>query len=76
MQSISLNLSRSIAARREKWLEDICRNHVTPPIKGEITYGKIRWRGLSLGVFPEAGCECVFQRGKRVGPVFAIESNV
>lgn len=27
-------------------IEYILRNHVTPPIKGEITKGKVRWRGL------------------------------
>lgn len=25
-----------------------CRNLVTPPIKGEITKGKVKWRGLRL----------------------------
>lgn len=29
-------------------LECACRYLVSPPIKGEITRGKIRWRGLRL----------------------------
>jgi len=29
-------------------VEKILRNYVTPPVKGEITKGKIRWRGLSI----------------------------
>lgn len=29
-------------------VEYILRNHVTPPIKGEITKGKVRWRGLQM----------------------------
>ena len=29
-------------------LEKILRNYVTPPVKGEITKGKLRWRGLSV----------------------------
>ena len=34
----------------EVWsvVEHILRNYVDPPIKGEITAGKIRWRGLAL----------------------------
>ena len=31
-----------------EYVEHIVRNYVTPPIKGEITKGKMRWRGLSL----------------------------
>jgi hypothetical protein len=29
-------------------VEKILRNYVTPPVKGEITKGKTRWRGLQL----------------------------
>lgn len=29
-------------------VEFACRNLVTPPIKGEITRGKVKWRGLRL----------------------------
>ena len=32
----------------EAWVERCLRTRVSPPIKGEITYGKIRWRGLAL----------------------------
>lgn len=35
-------------AKVEKIVENIMRNYVTPPIKGEITKGKIRWRGLQM----------------------------
>ena len=31
-----------------KKFEYILRNYVTPPIKGEITKGKVRWRGLQV----------------------------
>lgn len=37
----------------EEATEHICRNYVTPPIKGPMTKGKIRWRGLSLAWGPE-----------------------
>ena len=29
-------------------VEKILRNYVMPPVKGEITKGKTRWRGLAL----------------------------
>ena len=35
-------------AKVEEIVEHIMRNYVTPPIKGEITKGKVRWRGLQL----------------------------
>ncbi len=35
-------------AKVEEIVEHIMRNYVTPPIKGEITKGKVKWRGLQL----------------------------
>lgn len=32
----------------DKMVEIMLRNYVTPPIKGEITKGKVRWRGLRI----------------------------
>ncbi len=33
---------------KEAWLEDLLRNHLNPPIKGNITRDKIQERGLML----------------------------
>lgn len=35
----------------ENAIEYILRNHVTPPIKGEITKSKLKWRGITSIVF-------------------------
>lgn len=35
-------------AKVEKVADHIVRNYVTPPIKGEITRGKVKWRGLQM----------------------------
>lgn len=35
-------------AKVNEAFEKIVRNYVTPPIKGEITKGKVRWRGLQM----------------------------
>jgi hypothetical protein len=48
----------------EPEIEKILRTRVKPPIKGEITKGKVKWRGLSL-VWAREGVEIlgVGQRG-------------
>ena len=62
----------NLIKQQEESVEYILRNFVVPPIKGEITKGKIRWRGLSL-VNCEGVCIGVKQRdvlitrdGKRI----------
>jgi hypothetical protein len=37
-----------ILKAQDEFIEHVLRNHVTPPIKGEITRGKIKWRGLEI----------------------------
>ena len=41
-------LNRGIRRDIEDRLEYALRHLVAPPIKGEITRGKIRWRGISM----------------------------
>lgn len=43
---------RANAVKRDQWIEFMLREKVVPPIKGEITKGKIRWRGLALIYYP------------------------
>ncbi len=46
-----------------------------PPIKGEITKGKIRWRGIRL-IRQQVGLDSyswLEQRGKQISPKFHIE---
>ena len=38
-------------AEIEVAIENILRNHVTPPIQGDITPTKLRWRGIKGNVF-------------------------
>lgn len=46
-------------------IEYALRNKIDKPIKGEITKGKLKWRGISLGVFRGDGCVgySLLQRG-------------
>ena len=41
-------ITQNIVNDREKRIEFILRNYVTPVIKGKITKGKLRWRGISI----------------------------
>lgn len=70
---------QKVALSRERWMEDILRNYATPPVKGEITAGKLKWRGIRLcikteGLFPfRDNVEWVEQRGKAIGEPFSIK---
>lgn len=46
-------------------MEYALRNKIDKPIKGEITKGKLKWRGISLGVYKSDECigYALFQRG-------------
>ena len=51
------------------------RTMAEPPIKGEITKGKIRWRGIRL-IRQQVGLDSyswLEQRGKQISPKFHIE---
>lgn len=51
-EEIAKQRARSVQ-ETNAWLEDCLRTRVVPPIKGEITKGKIRNRGLALCFGPE-----------------------
>ena len=44
------------------WIQDCVRTRVVPPIKGEITRGKVKWRGLSLCYGPDGSFLGILQR--------------
>lgn len=54
------------------------RTMAEPPIKGEITKGKIRWRGIRI-IRKQTGLDSyswLEQRGKQISPKFHIESKL
>lgn len=61
---------------RDAWIENTLRKNAVPPIKGEITPGKIKWRGISMKKITardgdvEVAGEYILQRGKLLGPMF------
>lgn len=58
--------------KKDAFFEEILRTHATPPIKGEITPGKIKWRGIQIRVQVQGTriTEWLEQRGKQIGGVF------
>ena len=67
-----------ITRKHEQHLENVLRTKVKPPIKGEITKGKISWRGLRL-IQCQKGrnfYSWVEQRGEMVGDVFSFGCEI
>lgn len=54
-------------------LEFYAREFSEPKIKGEITKGKVRWRGLRVCWCGETGETWLQQRGKDISPRFRHE---
>ena len=56
--------------------ERVVRTKAVPPIKGEITSGKLRWRGIRLKEYnsPIRTSRWIEQRGEKIGPT--VEINV
>lgn len=50
----------------EKEIEHALRNNAVPPVKGEITQGKIKWRGIELIVEQLTQDTWVEQRGVQI----------
>jgi hypothetical protein len=53
---------------KEEWLRNVLKDAL-PPIKGKITKGKLKWRGIKLHIHTGAGSSMyeVMQRGVRLG---------
>lgn len=52
----------------EIWREGL--KNVIPPIKGEITKGKLKWRGVKIIV--QNGKKYLIQRGKIISDIYEI----
>lgn len=63
----------SVRNKQDEIFEAAVRNIAVPTIRGKITKGKIRWRGIKLIVKndPLKREECLEQRGKRISPIIS-----
>lgn len=57
---------------KAKMFEDTVRYLVEPPIKGEITKGKLKWRGITQCETQDHSQYWIAQRGKRISPILEI----
>ena len=83
MQDTIYRITEEMCKSEEEWLEEIYRTKVIPPIKGKITLGKIRWRGLVIcsqqdqdTAIPNGSIvqmKWVEQRGRKITPIFLSE---
>jgi len=67
-----------VQRQQEEIFTTALRTMAEPPIKGEITKGKIQWRGIRL-IRQQVGLESyswLEQRGKQISPKFHIESKL
>ena len=78
--NIGAVISRFIKEQSERQnaiLEKAVRENAIPPIKGEMTKGKVRWRGLRMmhrGTGADGFTETwIEQRGKRITPIIRNE---
>ena len=61
----------SIEQAITEWIQKDLKDKCIPQIKGNITKGKVRWRGLRL--INSADGRYISQRGNRISPIFSIE---
>jgi len=76
---INMNTPQSIiedAIKKENdYFEKYIRENATPKIKGEITQGKLKWRGIKLCVLNEhheGTMKWITQRGVQITPKIII----
>jgi len=85
MDEMALNIANvtqrfisEVKKQEEELFTTALRTMAEPPIKGEITKGKIRWRGIRL-IRQQVGLDSyswLEQRGKQISPKFHIEAKL
>jgi hypothetical protein len=79
--SFAENIINDIIRKQSKIINDVLekdtRENSLPPIKGAITKGKLKWRGLSLiQKRTDRGIEkWIEQRGKRISRVVLMQAT-
>lgn len=66
------DIVRKVIREQDKIFIKSLRENAVPPVKGNITYGKIKWRGIKLmqTMSPDGNYErFLTQRGKLISPV-------
>ena len=76
--NVTQRFFEQIRKQEEKLFTTALRTMAEPPIKGEITKGKLQWRGIRL-IRQQVGFDSyswLEQRGKQISPKFHIEAKL
>ena len=77
LEHLRQSVVKSIINQEEEIFTIALRTMTEPPIKGEITKGKLKWRGIRL-IRQHIGLDSyswLEQRGKQISPKFHISHN-
>lgn len=72
MDNIIDNAIKSIVKDIDEKMEYCVRNFATPPIKGKLTKGKLKWRGIKLIISNNGAQRWIEQRGMKISPIIEI----
>ena len=74
LEEVTSKFIENACSKENELIEYLLRNKVTPVIKGEITKGKVKWRGLRLASFSNGGSvtKYLMQREKQIGVISII----
>lgn len=78
IQEIQSKLIAEILIKEDEFIEKYVRENAIPKIKGKITKGKLKWRGIKLCQFegnPNGTLKWVTQRGVQISPKIIISIN-
>lgn len=78
MQELQSKLMAEAIKKEDEFIEKYVRENATPKIKGKITKGKLKWRGIKLCQFHDNNngtLKWVTQRGVQISPKIIISFN-
>lgn len=78
-EPITNDIIKTMSQKQDEVIESIVRHFAEPPIKGVITKGKLKWRGITLNYQKESMLKSIAwieQRGKKIGPDIIIDYTI
>lgn len=68
-------LIKSLQSAKATWFKETLKKYAKPPLTGEITKGKLKWRGIVLCEQPSHNKSWITQRGEKIGDEFVFTIN-
>jgi hypothetical protein len=74
MQELTETIIKSFVEKTDKIFITAVRTMARPPVRGQITKGKLKWRGIELHINNEGlkTTEQLFQRGIPISPIVSL----